>query len=135
MRSGQRESGLVVVENHVGIAGGMAGQTSRVLIDISSDTFMFVIGVGIQVAGYARKFRIITGVGMALRTLVPNPFMRPAVDREVLRIVVGKSGWHPPDIRCMTGRTIIRKSCLNVIGIGCIFKIRLMTSNTTRWCL
>ena len=94
MRSGQWERGLVVIENHVGIAGGMAGETSRVLIDISSDTFMFVIGVGIQVAGYARKFRIITGVGMALRTLVPNPFMRPAVDREVLRIVV-KSCWRP----------------------------------------
>jgi len=94
MRSGQRESGLVVVENHVGIAGGMAGQTSRVLIDISSDTFMFVIGVGIQVADYARKLGIVTGIGVALRTLVPNPFMRPAVDGEVLRIVV-KSGRRP----------------------------------------
>ena len=128
MRSGQWERGLVVVENHVAIAGRMAGQTSRVLIDITSDAVVFVIGVGIQVADNARKFRKVTGIGMTLRTLVPNPFVRPAVNGEVLRIVVGKSGRHPPDIRCMAGGTFIREACLYVIGIGCIFKISLVTS-------
>ncbi len=89
MSSGQRESGLVVVENHVGIAGGMASQTSRVLIDITSDAVVFVVGVGVQVADYARKFRKVTGVGMALRTLIPNPFVRSAVNGEVRIVVKG----------------------------------------------
>ena len=89
MRSGQWERGLVVVENHVAIAGRMAGQTSRVLIDITSDAVVFVIGVGIQVADNARKFRKVTGVGMALRTLIPNPFVRSAVNGEVRIVVKG----------------------------------------------
>ena len=122
MRSGQWERGLVVVENHVAIAGRMAGQTSRVLIDISSNAVVFVIGVGIQVADNARKFRKVTGVGMALRTLVPNPFMRSAVDGEVLRIVV-KGGRRPHGF-AVAGSAICTELRSLVIGVGCGVEIR-----------
>ena len=116
--SRQREGSSVVVKNQVSIPGWVAGQTGIVLVYIPAYIFMRFIRFRIQVTTHTGKFCIVGRVGMAVRALTPLTFMRPAVNGEILGVVV-KGGRHPGRFAMATG-TISRKLRGYVVGVASI---------------
>ncbi len=92
--SRKREGSSIMVKNQVSIPGRVTGQTGIILIHISAYIFMRFIRFRIQVTTHTGKLRIVGRVGMAVRTLTPLTFMRPAVNGEILSVMV-KGGRHP----------------------------------------
>ena len=94
VRPRQWEGRHVVVKTVVRIARRVAGEASRVIKRIAVYAAVLVIGFGVDMAIGATEFSIVCWVGMAVGTLVPLAFVRPAVNREILPVVV-ESRWHP----------------------------------------
>ena len=70
---------------------------------------MLVVGLRVGMTRDTGKDRKVIGIGMAIITLIPNALMLPAVDREILRIMV-KVGWRPSCL-AMAGGTVGSKTC------------------------
>lgn len=120
------ECRAVVVKNQICIPRRVASQTCRAVVRITIYAIMLVVGFGIRVAGGAREYGIIGGIRVAVDTLCPFSFVLPAVDGEILPIVV-KGGRHP-GIFIMAGCTIHRKLQSSVIGVGCVVIIFSVTA-------
>ena len=66
----------------------MTGQASRAVEYVSADSFVLVVSFRVGVAGCTGVFGVIGGVRMAIHTSAPFPVVRPAVNREILPVVV-----------------------------------------------
>ena len=75
------------------------------------------------------EHREIVRCGMALHAVVPCAFMRPAVDREILLVVV--PGRRIPGICCMAVLTGRRKLCCTVVRVIGPIIIGSMASETS----
>ena len=96
----------------------MAGQTSIVLVNVSTYAFVFFIGIRIGVATNTSELGIITRIGVAFRALVPFAFMRTTINRKIL-IVMIKSGGHPIALPMATGtiRGKLRRNVIRIAGL------------------
>ena len=77
-----------MVKSIVGIPGRVAGETGRAVISITADAIVLIIGFRIGMAGSTGDYGIIGRIGMTIHTGIPFAIMRPAVNREILGIVV-----------------------------------------------
>ena len=116
MRAGQRELRGIVVERIVGAAGRVAGQAGVILINIPADTAVLIVGLRVGMAIGAGHLCIIGRVSMAIDTLIPLAVMGPAVDGEILPVVV-EGGRRPARLIVTTGAVGGELGRL-VIGIG-----------------
>lgn len=132
VRPGQRETGGVVIKRSRSITGRVTGQAGRAVVGISVDAVVVVVGLRVGMAGDARKFRVIRGVGMALGTLVPFTFVLAAVYGEILAVVV--EGRRRPGCFGMATRTIGREMCRRVVGIGGLVVIIQVACRTVGGC-
>ena len=66
----------------------MAFQTCGTYILVAVYFTMVIVGFGLQVTGKAGKICIVTGVGVAIHTIVPLAPVFPAVNREILAVVI-----------------------------------------------
>ncbi len=82
--SGERESGTVVIEYIVGTTGRVACQTSGVIVCVTANTIMLIIGLRIGMTADTGVFRIVCRIGVAVGTLAPFALMFPAIYREML---------------------------------------------------
>ena len=88
MRPRQREGRCIVVKNIGGIAGRVAGQASRAVVRVAAYASVFIVRLRVCMAGRASEFSIVRRVRVAFQALAPFPIVRPAVNGEILRIVV-----------------------------------------------
>jgi len=88
MGSGQRESRAVVIKFEICISRGVTGQTELILILIPAHSLMLVIGLGIEMTGYAAELTVIRRILMALQTLHPFIFMLAAENGEIAAVMV-----------------------------------------------
>lgn len=112
----ERELGGVVVEHNISIARGMTGQTSIAVVRISAHTGVLVVGFRVGVARYARKFGVVGRIGVAIGAGCPLPVVFPAVNGEILGIVL-EIGGRPSRFGVAT-RAIGRDFLRGVVGIG-----------------
>ena len=66
----------------------MAGQASVALENISSHSGVLLVRLRAVMACRAGEYRIIIGVGMTVRALIPGAFMGTTVDWEKLLIMI-----------------------------------------------
>ncbi len=104
MRSRQWKVCRIVIEGITRISRRVAGQTGRAIIRIAIHTQVLLIRLRVRMTGYAGEFRIIIRIGVAIHTGIPLPLVLPAIDREVLAIVI--KGCRLPGILAMTARTV-----------------------------
>ncbi len=130
MRTRQGEIRRIVIEIVLRIARRVAGQTGRTVIRVATHTSMFLVRLRVRMAGHTGELRIIIGVGMAVHTGIPFPLMHPAIDREVLAIVI-KSSWLP-GILGMAARTIRRELQGSMRWIRRLVVIFRMAAHTGR---
>ncbi len=128
MRAGQRELRGIVVERIVGAAGRVAGQTGVILINIPADTAVLIVGLRVGMAIGAGHLCIIGRVSMAIDTLIPLAVMGPAVDGEILPVVV-EGGRRPARLIMATG-AIRRELSRLVVGIGRLVVVRIVAPET-----
>ena len=126
--SGEGERRGVVVKNQIGIARWVAGQTGCTVVDVAIHILMIFIRLRIGVTAYTGEFRVIIGVGVAIRTLVPFAFMGSAVGWKVLTVVV-KISWCPC-IFTVTACTAGRKSGRCMVRIYCSVIVCQVTAYT-----
>ena len=123
----------IVIKDQISISRRVTGQTSRIRIDVTANANMRIIGLGIQVTNYTTELCEISRGGVAVNTIHPFPLVLPAVDREILAIMV-KGRWHP-GIFSMTGRTVGREKIAAVIRVIGPIIIRLVASDTGVRCV
>ena len=126
MCAGEREIGCVVVEDVVGIAGGVAGEAGGAFIDVSVDAVVFVVGLGVGVAGCrgTGDFGVIVHIGMTIHALVPFTVVSATVNGEVLPVVV--EGDFGPIGRFVAGGAVGTELSGLVVGVGSILIIVLV---------
>ena len=133
MCSCERESSRIVVKNQVSITRRVTGQTSSIIVNIAIHILMILIGLRIGVTAHTGKLRVVVGVGMAVRTLIPFTLVRSAIDREILTVMVKIS--RCPGSLAVTARAGSRKSGCCVVRIRCPVIIRLMAAHTGIGCI
>jgi hypothetical protein len=106
----------------------MAGQTGNVLISISHDALVLLIGFRVQMAGNASKLSIIGRIPMTFQALVPDSFVLASIHRKVHTIVI--KGRRCPGFLAVAFGTILGKFTYGVIGIFGLIKIGLVASYT-----
>ena len=94
MASCQWECSHVVVKVYRFATGRMAGKTCCAIIDVSIDSIMILVGFIAGVTRDTGKYGIVSRRGMAVNTLIPFSLMLPAINREIL-IVMIEGGRHP----------------------------------------
>lgn len=92
--AGQREGCGVVIETFFGGTGRVAGEAGLVVVVITSDAYVFVIGFRIDMAVGTRDFSVIGRIGVAIQALCPFALVFTGIDGEVLGIVI-KGGRRP----------------------------------------
>jgi len=90
-------------------------------------TLVLVMGTTVTIDTV--KGRIVIWIGMAFYAIVPRFTVFPAVDGEVLPVMV-KSGRHPPWVCGVAGGTICWEIGSKVVGIGRLVVICLMAIYT-----
>ena len=85
-------------------------------------------GVVMFVAINTPEGREIAGSRVAIDALIPLIFMFPAVDREILLVVI-EGGWIP-GVRCVAILTSCREAGSGVLGVVCRVIIRQMAAYT-----
>ena len=92
MRSRERKTGAVVIENLITISAGVTFKTCFAVVNITVHAPMLLIHVGlvVLVAVCAAKLSKIIGIGVAVGAAFPLSFVFAGINREKLCIVVGK---------------------------------------------
>ena len=88
VRTGKREVGVVMIKCIVCAAIGVTRQAIHTVVDIAADADMFLVGLRVGVARDTGKDGEIARLIVTFRTLRPYPEVIPAVDREVLSIMI-----------------------------------------------
>ena len=96
----QRKSCGAVVKAPVCFSIWMAGQTCCAIVYIAIDTRVLIICFRVGMTGNTGKQGVITRGGVTCCTLIPLSVVSPAINREVLVIVI-KGGGDPSSF-CMT---------------------------------
>ena len=91
MSPGQGEIRHVVVEARTRIPGGVAGQASRTVVGVPTDSIVLIIGLRIGMAACAGEFCEIGRVGVTIRTSVPLILVFATVNREIIPVVIESS--------------------------------------------
>ena len=130
VRSGQRETGVVVIKSGIAVAGWVTSQASRTVVRIAIDTGVLIVGFRVEVAGDAGKFRIIGRVGMAIDTLIPLSLVGAAVNREIGGIVLQVGGRCPIRIGGVALRAILREIGQRVVRNQRGFKVIFVAGYT-----
>ena len=130
VRAGQGEVGFAVIEPVVSLAGRMAGQAGGTVVGIAVHAIVVVIRFRVGMAGDAGKFGVIRRIRMAVQALLPFSLVLPAVNREIVGIVLGVFCRHPVRIGRMALDTILGKARRLVIGAQSGFIIVFMTGYT-----
>ena len=92
MRSRERKTGAVVIENLITISAGVTFKTCFAVVNITVHAPMLLIHVGlvVLVAVGAAELSKIIGIGVAVGAAFPLSFVFAGINREKLCIVVGK---------------------------------------------
>lgn len=130
VRTRQREIGFAMVENIRCVAVRVAGQASRAVIRITIDPAVLIVSGRVGMATGASKLSIVAGVAVAIGAFIPGPLVRPAVDREIIHIMLIVFRRHPVDVGGMAIRAIFGKVRLRVVRVGGSRIIRLVARNT-----
>ena len=88
VHSREREGRCIVIKNHGGITGGVAGQAGLIQVDVAVHTGVFIVGSRIEVTIGAGYLHVVCRVTVAIRTNRPFPFVLAAVNREILIVVI-----------------------------------------------
>ena len=75
VRAGQREMRFIMVKGIVFTPRRMTGKAGRTAVRIAIYTIVMIVCFRIRMTGDAGKFRIIRGIGVAIGTLIPLPFV------------------------------------------------------------
>ena len=92
--SRQWECSHIVVKVYGFTTGRVTSQTCGAIIDVSIDSIMILVGFTAGVTRDTGKYGIVSRRGMAVNTLIPFSLMLPAINREIL-IVMIEGGRHP----------------------------------------
>ena len=106
--SGQWKGCGVVVKSTFCLTCGVAGQACRAVIDISRYAGMLFVCFRVGVTGDTGKLTKISGRCMTIYTIAPFPFVRSAINRKILSVMIKRSG--RPGILVVTHCTFSRKA-------------------------
>lgn len=132
VRPRQRKIRFAVVEHIRRVAARVAGQASRAVIGITVDPAVLVVGGRVGMAAGASELGVIAGIAVTIGAFTPGPLVRPAVDREIIRIMLAVFRRHPVDVGGMAIRAIFGKMRLRVVRVSRGRIIRLVARNTIR---
>ena len=124
---------MVVVEVVFGISCGVASEACSTFVYIARYAIVVVVGFGIGVASGASYLGVVVGVGMTIHASIPFTLMCPAVNGEVLCIVIESSGY--PFRFGVAVLAIGTELSGLVIGIGGAIIIVLVATHTSIGCI
>ena len=112
-------------------ARGVTGQASITLVDITVDAAVLIICFRVGMASGTSHLGIVGGVAVAIGTGAPLSIVFPAINREILPIVV-ECGRRPSVFTVTTG-AIRRKLSGGVVWIRRLNVIRVMAPIAGIW--
>ena len=127
--AGQRKLRAVVIKHIGGAACRVAGQASGTVVRVSVYACVLIVRLRIGVASGASEFRVIGRVGMAIGALVPFTLVRPAVNGEILPVMVKRS--RRPGRFAVATLAIGGEFRRRMVRIGGLVVIRRMTARTS----
>lgn len=130
MRTGQRECCVVMIKCHIRVAHRMTGKARLAVVSISVDPQVCIVSLGICMAGHTGEVSVVGRIGVALNALAPLTFMVPAVDGEVLSVVI--EGGRYPVCLIVTCCTVRVELCRRMVGVRRLIVLIGMASEAGR---